>query len=157
MEPDRFRYDLENCSIKRALDVLGEKWTLLVLREAFYGVRRFDDFARALQCGRGVLSARLKTLTEAGVLRRVEYREGDQRPRAEYHLDEKGMDLFTTMLALSQWGERWMPPPEGPVAKVTERESGRPVKAVLSSDPKTKSLAMREIRIAPGPGAKRIR
>jgi len=157
MEPDRFRYDLENCSIKRALDVLGEKWTLLVLREAFYGVRRFDDFARALQCGRGVLSARLKTLTEAGVLRRVEYREGDQRPRAEYHLDEKGMDLFTTMLALSQWGERWMPPPEGPVAKVTERESGRPVKAVLSSDPKTKSLSMREIRIAPGPGAKRIR
>jgi DNA-binding HxlR family transcriptional regulator len=157
MEPDRFRYDLENCSIKRALDVLGEKWTLLVLREAFYGVRRFDDFARALQCGRGVLSARLKTLTEAGVLRRVEYREGDQRPRAEYHLDEKGKDLFTTMLALSQWGERWMPPPEGPVAKVTERESGRPVKAVLSSDPKTKSLGMREIRIAPGPGAKRIR
>jgi DNA-binding HxlR family transcriptional regulator len=63
METDRFRYDLENCAIKRALDVLGEKWTLLVLREAFYGVHRFDDFARALKCGRGVLSARLKTLT----------------------------------------------------------------------------------------------
>ena len=58
MEPDRFRYDLENCSIKRALDVLGEKWTLLILREAFYGVTRFDDFARALRCGHGVLSAR---------------------------------------------------------------------------------------------------
>ena len=67
MEPERFNYDLENCSIKRALDVLwGEKWTLLVLREAIYGVRRFDDFARALKCGRAVLSARLKTLTEAG-------------------------------------------------------------------------------------------
>jgi len=68
MEPERFHYDLENCSIKRALDVLGEKWTLLVLREAIYGVRRFDDFARALKCGRGVLSARLKTLIEAGIL-----------------------------------------------------------------------------------------
>ena len=68
MEHPRFLYDLEHCSIRRALDVLGEKWTLLVLREAFYGLSRFDDFARALRCGRGVLSARLKTLTEANLL-----------------------------------------------------------------------------------------
>ena len=54
----RFQYDLENCGIKRALDVLGEKWTLLILREAIYGLRRFDDFARALKCGRGILSSR---------------------------------------------------------------------------------------------------
>src|SRR6266496_4980404 len=93
MEPERFHYDLENCSIKRALDVLGEKWTMLVLREAIYGVRRFDDFARALSCGRGVLSARLKTLTEAGVLERREYKEPDQRARAEYRLTDKGRDL----------------------------------------------------------------
>ena len=64
MEHPRFHYDLEHCSIRRALDVLGEKWTLLVLREAFYGLCRFDDFARALGCGRGVLSARLRTLTD---------------------------------------------------------------------------------------------
>ncbi len=156
MEPERFRYDLENCSIKRALDVLGEKWTLLVLREAIYGVRRFDDFAHALKCGRGVLSARLKTLTDAGILKRVEYRESEQRGRAEYHLDEKGLDLFTTVYALSQWGDRWMPPPDGPVAKVTDRGSGRPVKVVLSSEPKLKSLSMRDLKIAPGPGAKRL-
>jgi DNA-binding HxlR family transcriptional regulator len=157
MEPERFLYDLDHCSIKRALDVLGEKWTLLVLREAIYGVRRFDDFARALKCGRAVLSARLKTLTDAGILKRVEYREGDQRARAEYHLDEKGVDLFTTIQALSQWGERWMPPPDGPVARVTERGSGRPVKVVLTSDPKVKSLALRDLKIAPGPGAKRLK
>jgi DNA-binding HxlR family transcriptional regulator len=157
MEPERFHYDLDQCSIKRALDVLGEKWTLLVLREAIYGVRRFDDFARALKCGRAVLSARLKTLTDAGILKRVEYREGDQRARAEYHLDEKGVDLFTTIHALSQWGERWMPPPDGPVAKVTDRGWGRPVKAVLTSDPKVKSLSLRDLKIAPGPGAKRLR
>jgi DNA-binding HxlR family transcriptional regulator len=157
MEPERFQYDLENCSIKRALDVLGEKWTLLVLREAIYGVRRFDDFARALKCGRGVLSARLKTLTEAGILRRVEYRESDQRARAEYHLDEKGIDLFTTIYALSQWGDRWMPPPDGPAAAVTDRRSGRPVRAVLTSEPKLKSLSMRDLKIEPGTGAKRVR
>jgi len=143
-------------SIKRALDVLGEKWTLLVLREAMYGVRRFDDFARALKCGRGVLSARLKTLTEAGIFKRVEYRESEQRARTEYHLDEKGLDLFTAIYALSQWGDRWMPAPEGPAAKVTDRGSGRPVKAVLSSEPKLKSLSIRDLRIAPGPGAKRL-
>jgi DNA-binding HxlR family transcriptional regulator len=74
MDHPRFLYDLEHCSIRRALEVLGEKWTMLVLREAFYGVCRFDDFARALGCGRGVLSARLKTLTEAGILERREYR-----------------------------------------------------------------------------------
>src|SRR5262245_589050 len=156
MEPERFRFDLDQCSIKRALDVLGEKWTLLVLREAIYGVRRFDDFARALNCGRGVLSARLKTLTEAGILKRVEYREGEQLGRAEYHLDEKGLDLFTTILALSQWGDRWMPPPDGPVAKVTERASGRAVRAVLTSDKAMKGLGLPDIRIAPGPGAKLI-
>jgi DNA-binding HxlR family transcriptional regulator len=156
MEPDRFRYDLENCSIKRALDILGEKWTLLILREAFYGVSRFDDFARALRCGRGVLSARLKALTEAGILKRVEYKEGDQRGRYEYRLAEKGLDLFTTILALSQWGERWMPPPDGPVAKVTERASGRPVRAVMTSDKAVKRLSLPDIRIAPGPGAKLI-
>ena len=157
MEPERFHYDLDHCSIKKALDVVGEKWTLLVLREAIYGVRRFDDFARALKCGRAVLSARLKTLTDAGILKRVEYREGDQRARAEYHLDEKGVDLFTTIHALSQWGERWMPPPDGPVAMVTDRGSGRPVKAVLTSDPKVKSLSLRDLKIAPGPGAKRLK
>jgi DNA-binding HxlR family transcriptional regulator len=157
MEPERFHYDLDHCSIKKALDILGEKWTLLVLREAIYGVRRFDDFARALKCGRAVLSARLRTLTDAGILKRVEYREGDQRARAEYHLDEKGVDLFTTIQALSQWGERWMPPPDGPVARVTDRGSGRPVKVVLTSDPKVKSLSLRDLKIAPGPGAKRLK
>jgi DNA-binding HxlR family transcriptional regulator len=156
MQPTRFLYDLKNCSIRRALGVLGEKWTLLVLREAIYGVRRFDDFARALGCGRGVLSARLDTLTNANILARVEYREPNQRARAEYHLTDKGRDLFPAILALSQWGDRWMPPPEGPVARVTLRQSGRPVRVVMTSDPDVEALTMRDIEIVPGPGAKRI-
>jgi DNA-binding HxlR family transcriptional regulator len=150
----RFLYDLEHCSIRRALDVLGEKWTLLVLREAIYGIRRFDDFARALGCGRGVLSARLKTLTQEGILERREYTKPDQRPRAEYHLTEKGRDIFPTILALSQWSERWTPPPDGPVSSVTERKSGRPVAVIMTSDPHPRGLKMDDIKIAPGPGAK---
>jgi DNA-binding HxlR family transcriptional regulator len=156
MPPARFLYDLEQCSIKRALDVLGEKWTLLVLREAIYGVRRFDDFARALGCGRGILSARLKTLTEAAVLERAEYHAPNQRPRAEYRLTEKGRDLFPAILALSQWGDRWMPPPNGPVARVTDRKTRRPVAVVMTSDPDVPALAMRDVEVEPGPGAKLI-
>ena len=156
MEHPRFFYDLEHCSIRRALDVLGEKWALLVLREAFYGLTRFDDFARALRCGRGVLSARLKTLTEAGVLERREYREADQRPRAEYRLTDMGRDLFPAILALSQWSERWMPPPEGPVARVLSRKSGRPVTVVMTNDTAGERLSIRDVEITPGPGARRL-
>src|SRR5713226_10687844 len=90
MEPERFHFDLENCSIKRALDVLGEKWTLLILREAIYGLRRFDDFARALKCGRGILSSRLKTLVQAGILEKRSYVEPGNRHRPEYFLTDKG-------------------------------------------------------------------
>jgi len=156
MEHPRFLYDLEHCSIRRALDVLGEKWTLLVLREAFYGLSRFDDFARALGCGRGVLSARLKTLTEANVLERREYKEPDRRARTEYRLTDKGRDLFPAILALSQWSERWMPPPEGPVARVLSRKSGLAVAVVMTGDPMVEALTMRDVEITPGPGAKRL-
>ncbi|MBL6615767.1 MAG: helix-turn-helix transcriptional regulator [Reyranella sp.] len=156
MDHPRFLYDLEHCSIRRALDVLGEKWTLLVLREAFYGLSRFDDFARALACGRGVLSARLKTLTEAGILERREYREPDQRARAEYRLTDKGRDLFPALLALSQWSERWTPPPDGPVARVLDRKSRQPVTIVMTSDRGVERLGMRDIEILPGPGARRV-
>jgi len=156
MDHPRFLYDLEHCSIRRALDVLGEKWTMLVLREAFYGLSRFDDFARALRCGRGVLSARLKTLTEAGILERREYKEPDRRTRAEYRLTDKGRDLFPAILALSQWSERWTPPPEGPVARVLSRKSGRPVTVVMTGDRAVEALGMRDIEILPGPGARRL-
>ncbi|HEY2707390.1 MAG TPA: helix-turn-helix domain-containing protein [Caulobacteraceae bacterium] len=156
MQPARFAYDLTHCAIGRAHDLIGEKWTLLIVREAFYGVRRFDDFARALGCGRGVLSDRLKTLTRAQVLERRDYVRRGQRPRAEYHLTEKGRDLFPALTALSQWSERWDPPPEGPVALITERGAGRPVEAILTSDPYAQRLTLQDIEISPGPGARRV-
>jgi DNA-binding HxlR family transcriptional regulator len=155
MQPARFDYDLRNCGVGRALEVLGEKWALLVLREAIYGLRRFDDFARALGCGRGVLSERLKTLVAAGVLELRPYAAPGQRSRKEYRLTAKGWDVFPVLLALSEWSERWAPPPEGSVWRVTERASGRPVHAILTADPAAAPLTIRDIAIGPGPGALR--
>lgn len=152
----RFLYDLADCSIRRALEDVGDSWVLLILREAIYGVRRFDDFARALSCGRGVLSGRLKRMIAAGLLERRAYAEKGQRPRAEYHLTEKGEGLFPALLALSQWSERWSPPPHGPTAIVTERESGRPVRAIMTADPKAESLSMGDLSLRLGPGARRL-
>ena len=101
----RTSYEQMNCSIASALDIVGEPWTLLIVRDAFYGVRRFDDFQENLGIARNVLTARLKKLVEAGVFRKTAYR---QRPlRHEYRLTDKGAALLPTMIALRQWGERW--------------------------------------------------
>jgi DNA-binding HxlR family transcriptional regulator len=151
----RFEYDLEGCGLKRALDALGEKWSLLVLREAIYGVSRFDDFGRALRCGRGVLSSRLKSLTRAGILKRQRYLEAGQRSRADYHLTEKGRDLYPAMLALSQWSDRWNPPEGGPVALVLDRHSGQPVRALMTSRADVQPLKLAQVRIEAGPGLRR--
>jgi DNA-binding HxlR family transcriptional regulator len=155
-EHPRFQYDLDNCGLKRALDVIGEKWTLLVLRESFYGLRRFDDFARALGCGRAILSARLKTLTDAGILEQRDYTETSQRSRREYVLTDKGRDLYPAMLALTQWSDAWMPSLSGPMADVLEKRTERPVRVVMTSDPVT-ALTTADIRVRPGPGARRTR
>src|SRR5215217_2183459 len=114
MHADRFRYSAANCSIARTLGVVGEKWTLLVLREAFYGVRRFDDFHAALGCARNLLSARLKTLVAEGLLDKQGYRDDRGRRREEYRLTEKGRGLLPAVVALMQWGDRWVADESGP-------------------------------------------
>lgn len=154
--PSRFLYDLEHCSIRQALEAVGETWTLLIVREAIYGVRRFDDFARVLGCGRGVLSDRLKRLVAAGVMETRTYSEPRQRPRAEYRLTRKGEDLFPALMALAAWSEQWSPPPEGPVAEVVERGTGRPVQIIMTAEPGLKSLSRRDLDLRPGPGARRL-
>ena len=95
-----------HCSIARALSVVGERWTLLILREAFRGVRRFDDFRAQLGIARNVLATRLAGLVEHGVLERRPYGSGPVRH--EYHLSEKGRDLYPVLLSLLAWGDRWM-------------------------------------------------
>src|SRR3954462_5281622 len=98
----RRTYDNQNCSIARALETIGERWTLLILRDAFLGARRFDDFARSLGVARNVLTARLQLLTDEGYLERSLYRE---RPaRYEYRLTEKGIDLWPVLFMLMRFG-----------------------------------------------------
>src|ERR687885_670665 len=115
-------YEGENCSIARALERLGERWTLLVLREAFTGARRFDEFAERLGVARNVLTARLSLLVEEGVLERRRYQERPER--FEYRLTDKGLDLFPVLVALMEWGDRWAGPAAGPPLVVVHRACG---------------------------------
>lgn len=153
MHPDRFRYSADNCSIGRTLDIVGEKWTLLVLREAFYGVRRFADFHRALGCARNLLSARLKTLVEEGILSQHPYREPGSRGRFDYRLTAKGLELFPAVVALMQWGDRWTADPEGPPVQLRHHDCGQPVGVELRCVGGHGPLSARDTEPVPGPGA----
>ena len=150
----RESYSAENCSVKRALDVVGEKWTLLVLREAFYGARRFEQFQAHVGCARNLLSERLNTLVEGGVLQRVPYREPGQRERHEYHLTDKGRDLLPAVVALMQWGDRWEADPDGPPVEIIHRDCGHPVELVLRCSHDDVPLTARDTQPRPGPGAR---
>jgi DNA-binding HxlR family transcriptional regulator len=114
-------YDNQNCSIARTLEVMGERWTMLVLREAFLGRRRFDEYAERLGIARNVLSSRLAHLVDHGVLEKVRYQ---QRPaRFEYRLTDKGRDLWPVLFALLRYGDRHYAP-DGPPMLVTHRGCG---------------------------------
>jgi DNA-binding HxlR family transcriptional regulator len=151
---DLLRYSPANCSIARTLSVIGEKWTLLVLREAFTGVHRFEDFQHRLGCARNVLSARLATLVEHGILERAPYREQGQRPRSEYRLTDKGRELYGVLAALRDWGDRWLADEVGPSVAVEHAGCGAPVRAVLQCDAGHGPLTVRDVRARPGPGAR---
>src|SRR3954451_9147473 len=95
-------YDAQVCSIARSLEVVGERWTLLILRDAFLGIRRFEAFQQSLGVARNVLQTRLTRLVEEGVLNREQY--SDRPPRHEYRLTDKGLELWPVLVALLQWG-----------------------------------------------------
>ena len=99
-------WDRSRCPVAGTLGVIGEKWSLLVLREAFLGVRRFADLQRNLGAPKAVLTERLSTLVDAGVLSRVPYQAAGERQRHEYRLTDKGRELYPILLALRQWGTR---------------------------------------------------
>ena len=104
--------DQEVCSVARTVAVIGDRWSLLILRDCFLRIRRFDDFQARLGITRHVLADRLKKLVYLGVLRRQRY--ADRPARYEYRLTEKGIDLYPVLLALVHWGDRYMVTPEGP-------------------------------------------
>ncbi len=151
---DMRRYRVDNCSIERTLAVLGEKWTFLVLREAFNGIRRFADLQTRTGAPRQVLSARLSRLVEEGLLRKVPYQEPGQRQRDEYRLTQKGLDLYPIMIALMHWGDRYLADPEGPPVVVTHRDCGAPVTLHLVCEEGHRVDGPREVTPRPGPGAR---
>ena len=152
---ERSAFSAENCSVARTLAVVGEKWTLLVLREAFYGVRRFADFQTNLGIARNLLAARLSTLVAHGVLERATYREPGARSRQEYRLTDKGRELFPALIALLQWGDKHLADPAGPAVVIRHHDCGEPVHAVLECAAGHRPLDARDAYPAPGSGARR--
>jgi DNA-binding HxlR family transcriptional regulator len=149
-------YDTANCTIGATIAIIGEKWTFLVLREAFNGVRRFDDMQRRTGAPRQVLSDRLARLVERGLLRKVPYQERGQRSRQEYRLTEAGLDLYPLLVALMQWGDRHAAGPAGPPALLTHRDCGEPVRLELTCAAGHRLASAREVTPLPGPGARKI-
>ncbi|WP_189310489.1 winged helix-turn-helix transcriptional regulator [Streptomyces brasiliensis] len=145
----------ENCTVQRTLDVVGEKWTLLILRDAANGVSRFDDFRRHIGLSEAVLSDRLRKLTAAGILRTVPYQEPGSRSRNEYRLTRKGWDLWPVLIALRQWGETYAADPEGPVLDIHHSACGAPVRVVVECAEDRAALTPRDVTARPGPGAHR--
>jgi DNA-binding HxlR family transcriptional regulator len=141
------------CSIARTVDLTGDWWTPLVMREAFYGARRFEQFQRALGLSRNVLSQRLERLVEEGMLERVPYQE---RPRRhEYRLTEKGRDFFTVLAAMIRWGDRWLAEDAGPPIELRDRESGAPIEVEVVDLRTGEPVDVRRIVASPGPGLPR--
>ncbi|GIH93088.1 hypothetical protein Psi01_37180 [Planobispora siamensis] len=146
-------FRVDNCSIERTLGVVGEKWTFLVLREAFSGVRRFADMQAATGAPRQVLSARLTRLVEEGLLRKVPYREPGQRQRDEYRLTEMGRDLYPIMVALMHWGDRYLSEPDGPPVLLTHRGCGALIEQRFRCADGHEVAGPLEVTPLPGPGA----
>jgi DNA-binding HxlR family transcriptional regulator len=115
------------CAIERSLAVVGDRWSMLILRDALAGITRFAEFQAQLGVATNVLAARLDKLVAAGVLRRQAYKDPGERARPEYRLTAAGFDLCVVLGALQQWGDTYMPLPGGPVTARCERNTGRPV------------------------------
>lgn len=137
-------WDRSRCSVAGTLAVVGEKWSLLVLREAFFGVRRFADFQRVLGAPKAVLSDRLATLVEQGVLTRVPYQAEGERQRHEYRLTAKGRDLYPTLVALMQWGDTYLADGSPPV-ELTHADCGAPVHLELTCEAGHRVAGPREV------------
>ena len=143
----RTSFEDMNCSVAQCLEVVGEWWSLLILRDVFRGVSRFDDFQQDLGIARNVLTARLNTLVEHQILERVRYQERPER--YEYRLTERGLDLFPVIAALLRWGDRWAAGPEGPPVVLVHEACGHDAKPVLTCSHCGSQIDARDIRSEP--------
>ncbi len=142
-------WDRSRCSVAGTLAVVGEKWSLLVLREAFLGVRRFADFQRVLGAPKAVLTDRLATLVDHGILRRVPYQAPGERQRHEYRLTQKGVDLHPTLVALMAWGDRYLAEDGDVPMELRHRDCGESVHLRLVCDAGHELSGARDVRPVP--------
>jgi DNA-binding HxlR family transcriptional regulator len=138
------------CSVARATDILGDWWTPLVLRESYYGVRRFDDFQRSLGIGRNILTQRLHRLVDEGLLERRQYH--DHPARHEYVLTEKGRDFFPVIAAIGRWGDRWLAGDDGPPIVLHHTTCGHDLQAEVVCSQCGERVELRDVRAGLGPG-----
>jgi DNA-binding HxlR family transcriptional regulator len=141
-----------NCSIAGTLAVVGEKWSLLLLRDAFNGLRRFEEFRRHLGVSDAVLADRLRTLVAAGILRTRSYQEEGRRSRSEYVVTAAGWDLQPVIVGLLQWGDRHLCDEAGPAIVVRHRTCGTPVEVVVACPSHGRPLSPSETEVSGGPG-----
>jgi DNA-binding HxlR family transcriptional regulator len=152
MRPEALAWSADNCTIGRAMAILGEKSTVIVLREVFMGIRRFDDLRVRTGIPRQVLTNRLASLVHHGLLRREPYTEPGERTRTEYRLTEKGFDLYPVLLALLTWGDRYLADPDGSPITATHRDCGEPVHVEVRCAA-GHEVAPRAVAARPGPAA----
>jgi DNA-binding HxlR family transcriptional regulator len=142
----------ERCSIARPASLLGDRWTLVILRQCFNGIKRFEDFQSTLGISRSLLSERLGRLVDAGVLRREPYKDA-VRTRDRYRLTEMGLDLYPVLIALRDWGDRYL---EGdcPPVEIRHRDCGGEPTLELRCDKCGEEVGAKDAEIIPGPGLK---
>jgi DNA-binding HxlR family transcriptional regulator len=147
----RTSFEDMNCSVAQCLEIVGEWWSLLIVRQAFLGVSRFDDLHQRLGLSRSVLTDRLDDLVAHGVLQRVAYQ---QHPaRHDYRLTDKGRDLWGVLTAMRQWGDRWAAP-DGPPMEMIHKGCGHVAQATPVCSVCGEPLDTRSVRVVPGPGAR---
>lgn len=146
----RSDYPGQICSIARSLEVIGERWSLLIVRDVMNGRRRFDELQKGLGVARNVLSARLQRLVEEDILERRPYQSNPVRH--EYFLTEKGLDLWPSLVALLGWGDRHSPDPHGPPMLIVHKECGGAVSDRGTCEACGQVLNARDARALPGPG-----
>jgi DNA-binding HxlR family transcriptional regulator len=137
------------CNIARSASVLGDHWNILLIRQACLGMRRYDEFRRALGIGRNMLTIRLNGLVDDGLLERVEYQANP--PRSEYRLTDKGRDAYTVLAAMDAWGRRWLAEEGSPVL-LHHRPCGHDMHAVVVCSECSEPLDVRDVTARPAPG-----
>ena len=147
----RKSFEEMNCSVAQTLEVVGEWWTMLIVRDSFLGISRFDDFQQRLGISRNILSDRLEHLVAKGVMARVPYQE--HPVRHDYRLTDKGRDLWLVLSAMREWGDRWEAD-DGPPIEIEHKACGHVAKVVPTCSACGEELDARSVRARPGPGSR---